>query len=254
MTETPVSISTPFLTSPLSSPLSSPRSIDEIKDHPFWNAPIGSELLFRIREGDANMVRGLNVKVYTMTPRSFQVQFLTFEGQSPIVCDRKEATRIIKDEWLYYYSEQTDMEYIQHILVDMSLFFTKSTIVNESSNTHHRKLSLQLNEITTEGDVVRGSGVSGGSKSDEGRMKRLSMMFQRNSKTKSPSPSSPRKGASLRLNRFSKESSLHSPTHSPTHSPRLTRKSLSAHTSPRNENDFDKLMLCTTQRLRRSVK
>lgn len=49
----------------------------DIKYHPIWNACIGSQLRMMLENSSDKLIRGLTVKVYSMSPRMY-VKFFIF--------------------------------------------------------------------------------------------------------------------------------------------------------------------------------
>jgi hypothetical protein len=170
-----------------------------IKYHPIWNACIGSELRMMLENSSDKLIRGMTVKVYTMSPRIYLLQFNVYENDEPFYSGREEAITILKNEWLMYYANQTTFEYIEHNLVDMSKFLK----TKPSSPTKRLSLSLQRLSLSDSGDSSKNSystsldessnssissPVSSGERSDSARDRLISLGLSWKSRSTNTSP------------------------------------------------------------------
>ena len=84
-------------------------------------------IILKLKVPSENQIQGIRISVYTMSPRSFKFDFLNYVSQTPIICCKKDAINITKNEWFFYYGDVTEIEYIEHKEVDMSNFCVKSS-------------------------------------------------------------------------------------------------------------------------------
>ncbi len=196
----------------------------DIRYHPIWKACIGSQLNLYVQENTDKLVKGMNVRVYTMNPRTYRLQFDVFDNNEPFYCKKEDAIRIINNEWLIYYANITTIEYIEHTLIDMAKIIEKtnprkrfslplSIIPRKSMESSLEELSTSNKNIKECNEIKK--------KKNSGRSKKSPIHLSSKEQSNPIRPTSPSTTKSTFLFRIS------------------PRKVKSANSSPRNEPEIN---------------
>lgn len=187
--------------------------------HPFWSAPIGSQLYLEIITPPDRELKGLRMAVYSMTkPVVYKLTVYYFSGHfDTMFCNKREAISVVKNEWMCFYKDRTRIEYIEHRPVDMGLF------LSGDSSSSPQSLSPDTTPRPVEDTTPRTLTNDGARRpnSREWLSKRLSLPLRRTASVDSLS-NSPRQLSPVSPSRNSavSSSSDSSPTTSPSSSPR----------------------------------
>ena len=105
--------------------------------HPFWFATTGSQIELRLIKPPASEINSLIVSVYSISePFTYKLDRQSSPGRSsgttykliisqndsprPRYCNKKEAIRIIKNDWWQYYGDRTSVNFIEHKNVEFN--------------------------------------------------------------------------------------------------------------------------------------
>ena len=106
--------------------------------HPFWFATTGSQMELRLIKPPPSEINSLIVSVYSISePYTYKVFISQNDPPSPIYCNKKEAIRIIKEDWWQYYGQRTSVNFIEHKNVPLN------SCPNSPSPTAVRKNSFK---------------------------------------------------------------------------------------------------------------
>ena len=108
----------------------------DIKHHPFWDSDLGSQLILTILTPPESQLKSLNISFYLSCPVKYRVQIFMSDGSyTETYCGKNEALKIIKKDWLEYYKERTEIQFIQHSEINFREFFNgPDTSSSESSS------------------------------------------------------------------------------------------------------------------------
>ena len=109
----------------------SPRNNSDISPdsprHPFWSSSTGSELRLCLEKPPSSTIKSMVVKVNTITEPYFYEIYVTMENgkhEKSLYLKKKDAIKVVKDQWLKYYKDRTSVEFIEHEIVDISMLET----------------------------------------------------------------------------------------------------------------------------------
>lgn len=110
-------------------------SSSKISKHPFWTATTGSQLIFRLDKPPDSQLSSMVITVYTISePYTYQIK-LIMENEKVdkiVYHKKKDAIKIIKEDWIRYYENRTKLEFVEHKLVEV---ITESTYDCDSSRS-----------------------------------------------------------------------------------------------------------------------
>ena len=202
----PVTNSTQTINSPI--PLITSKSNQTITSsispasskHPFWSAPTGSSLVLFLDHNSPRL--SMTITVHTMS-RPYVYQMIVRQtGFDPttVYHKKREALKLIKNEWMQYYSERTIVQYNEHRSLDskelpnidgINTVSPRSNTVSPRSNT----VSPRSNTVSPRSNTVSprsGSGhLSNGSKPISPRTPVFSLLSPRSVSGKGPVDSCP---------------------------------------------------------------
>jgi hypothetical protein len=117
--------------------------------HPFWSASTGSEIRLVLQKPPPSSINSLTISVYTISqPYVYKIVF-NYNGvsQAPLYHKKKNAIKIIRNEWMKYYENRTRVEYMEHKIVP---FIPESaTGIIDSSSVSPRSDAEESSEITS---------------------------------------------------------------------------------------------------------
>ena len=115
--------------------------------HPFWYAGPGSQLKLILVKPPSSQIYGMIITVHTTSqPYIYKIEIKMENGktESTEYSNLKKTIKKVRESWLQYYEDRTQVEFIERTVVDVP----KSNTLNESSpRTRSNSSSGQSNTV-----------------------------------------------------------------------------------------------------------
>ena len=92
------------------------------KKHKFWSSHTGSQLILTLITPPENQLKCLELTVSTIAkPHMYTIRTILTDGSYDTVhLNKKEAIRFVSSNWMNFYKNRTDINFKEHLDVDMS--------------------------------------------------------------------------------------------------------------------------------------
>lgn len=148
--------------------MSSPKIYDLLPinpKHPFWSLDTGSKMNLVLIKPPSSHINSLVVTVNTISRPYIYELMIYQDGFSPRVVyhKKKDAIKVIKNDWWIYYGDRTQVEIIETEIVNMSGLapLSNSSGSNSSRNSSRNSSTNNSKDVSPRSPIVSPGRLSG---------------------------------------------------------------------------------------------